>query len=164
MELGHNAELSMTTCQLAEQYQVGQPLGFYHMHPWWIRSCRIIMHVLLSVAIIVLLFVLILLAIFFYQYLTLPEDQLVDLRWRLLFALPGLTIGLVGCAAFLMLRQIFAQRIPTSLLVCTEGILEIRPKTVDVTRWDEVKGTLQGPGMGEKRRYTLVRSPSNICS
>jgi hypothetical protein len=36
-------------------------------------------------------------------------------------------------------------------------VLEIRPKGVDVTRWNEVKGTLRGSEVEGRKRYKLSR-------
>jgi len=158
LEPRQKAELPMTTYQLAEQYRVGLPIALYNMQTWWIRFCQVIRRVLLGIVICAVLFLLVVVALFLYQYLIVFDGQVPDLQERLLLSLPGTIIGLFGCVECMMVRYMLAQRVPASLLVCTDGLLEIRPKEVNVTRWDEVKGTLQGPGLAKRKSYKLHRS------
>jgi hypothetical protein len=143
LEPGQRAELSMTTYHLAEQYRVGSPIALYNMQPWWIRFCQVIRRILLGTVMCAVLFVLVVVALFFYQYLIVFGGQMPDLQDRLLLSLPGFINGLLGCGACMITRDIIAQMVPASFLVCTEGLLKILPKQVDVTCWDEVRGTLQ---------------------
>src|SRR3981081_3855767 len=66
LEPGQRAELSMTTYQLAEQYRVGSPIALYNMQPWWIHFYQVIRRVLLGTVICAVLFVLVVVALFFY--------------------------------------------------------------------------------------------------
>ncbi len=157
MEPGQRAELPMTTYYLAEHYRVGQPLALYSMHPWWVRFCFVCRQVLLGAVICAVLFVLVVVALSLSQYLTEGRVQGEDLQWRFILALPGFIGGLIGGVEAMLLRYIIGQKVPTSLLLCTEGLLAIHPKEVDVTHWNEVRGGLQGPGFGKKKRYTLER-------
>ena len=157
LEPGERAELSMTTYQLAEQYRVGSPIALYNMQLWWVRCCQVIQRILLGTVICAVLFVLVALALFFYQYLIVFGGHIPDLQERLLLSLPGTINGLLGCVGCMIARDIIAKRVPASFLVCTEGLLKILPKQVDVTRWDEVRGTLHGPGLAKRKSYKLYR-------
>lgn len=57
----------------------------------------------------------------------------------------------------MIFRNIIAQQVPASFLVCTEGLLKMDPKQVDVTHWDEIKEPLQGTGVGKSKRYQINR-------
>ncbi len=157
LEPEQRAKFSSLTYQLAEQYHVGLPLALYNMQPQWIRIFQVLRRVLLGVVIGTVLFLLIVVVLFSYQYLVVFAGQIPDLHARLLLSLPGTVNGLLGCIACMIFRNIIAQQVPASFLVCTEGALKIYPKQVDVTRWDEVKEPLQGPGLGKKKRYDLYR-------
>ena len=154
MESIQRAEFPVTTYQLAEQYQVGQPLALHNMHSWWVRILRAFSHVLLGAVICMIFFMLILFAILLSQVI---EGQIANLPLRLMVGLPGIITGLIACIGCLIMRNIIARRIPTSFLVYTGGLLEIRPKEVDVTHWDEVIEILQVSRLGEKKRYTFSR-------
>ncbi|MBA2677071.1 MAG: hypothetical protein H0U76_01525 [Ktedonobacteraceae bacterium] len=157
MEPGPKAELPSTAYHLAERYRVGQPLALYTMHPWWVRFCAVCRQILLGVVICAVLFVLVVVALFLFQYLIGVFDQGDELQSRLTFGLPGIIIGLMGCVEAMVMRSMIGQKVPISLLLCTEGLLAIHPKKVEVTHWNEVRGDLQGPGFGKKKRYTLQR-------
>ena len=85
----------------------------------------------------------------------LPEIQdMSDLQIRGLMAFGGLIPNLLLCVG---IRSIISQNLPLSLLVCTKGILAIRPKEVDVTYWTEVNGDLDRLELGKRTRYSLFR-------
>lgn len=147
-------DLPFTTYRLAEQYQIGQLLALYRMHPWWVRFCRIITHILLILAIGVVLFLLMLLALFLFFIL---HNQTLDWRGKTFLALPGLICGFMGVVGSLIARNMITRKIPATLLVCTEGLLMLYPKTIDVTYWSEVRGILQGSEPGESKKYKLNR-------
>lgn len=147
----------MTTYQLAEQYHAGSPIALYNMQPWWIHFYQVIRRILLGTVICAMLFIIVMVALFFYQYLVVFGSQIPDLQERLILSLPGIVIGLLGCGACLIFRNIIAQKVPASFLVCTDGLLEIHPKQVDVTRWDEMRGPLQELGLGKRKSYKLYR-------
>lgn len=157
MEPRQRVRLSIATYHLAEQYHLGLPSALYNMQPWWIRFYQIIGRVLLGTVICAVLFLVVVVALSFYQYLVVFGGQVPDLQERLILSLPGTFIGVFGCIGCMVIRSMIAQRVPVSLLVCTEGLLEIRPQQVDVTRWEEVRGFLQGPKLGKKKRYQLNR-------
>ncbi len=152
-----NKRIFMESVQRTELYQVGQLLALYNMQPWWIRFCRVIRRVLLGIVIFVVFFLLVIVALFLYQYLIVFDGQVPDLQERLILSLPGFISDLLSCVGCMIVRNMFAQRVPASLLVCTEGLLEVRPKQIDVTRWDEIRGTLQGPGLAKRKSYKLHR-------
>ncbi|GCE12015.1 DUF6585 family protein [Tengunoibacter tsumagoiensis] len=153
MEPGQQNDLSMTTHDLAEQYQVGQPLARYTMFPQWIRFWQVYRRLLLD---FIIFSILIALAIVLLFLAPLFQGQIGDLQFRLLLGLAGIISGLIGCVNWLLKRNMIAQSIPTSLLVCTKGLLAISLKAVDVTLWDEVIGTLQIE-TGKRKRYKLQR-------
>jgi len=150
-------ELPLAMYQLSEQYHAGSPIALYNMQPQWVHLYQTIRRVLLGIVICAIVFMLVGIALFFYQYLIVFAGKIPDLEERLILSLPGIIIGLFGCGACITIREIITQKIPTSLLVCTEGLLEIHPKQVDVTRWDEVSEPLQEIGLGKRRNYKLYR-------
>ncbi len=170
MEAERRTELPFATDQLVEQFQLGQPLALYNMHLQWIRFCQVIKQVLLGIIICMILFTLVLMTIFLYQYLTLltqhpanlPDrivlaDQFADLRWRFIISTPALITSLLGCVGCMIGRYMIAQNIPVTLLVCTEGLLEMRPKEVAITHWNEIRGMLKESGSGKRKSYQLAR-------
>lgn len=157
MEAKQRTELSTIPSQLAEQHRVGSPIALYQMQPWWIHFYQVVRRVLLGTVLCAVLFLLVVVALFFYQYLIVFGGHIPDLQERLMLSLPGTVIGLLGCGACLLIRDLIAQKVPASFLVCTEGLLEIHPKQVDVTRWNEIRGPLQESGSGTKKSYKLHR-------
>jgi hypothetical protein len=157
LEPGQRAELSMATYQLAEQYRVGSPIALYNMQLRWVRFWQVFRRILLGMVICAVLYVLVVVALFFYQYLIVFGGHIPDLQERLIWSLPGIVSTLITFFWCMMIRNTIVQMIPASFLVCTEGLLEIRPKQVDVTRWDEVRGTLHGPGLAKRKSYKLYR-------
>lgn len=157
LEAGHRADLLMRIYQLAEQYHVGSPLELYNMQPTWIHFCQMLRRVLLGAAICMMLFIVVVIALFLYQYFIVYRGQMPDLQERVILGLPGIIIGLLGSSICLMIRAIIVQIIPASLLICTEGLLEIRPNQIRVTFWNEVNGSLQECRSGTRRSYKLYR-------
>ncbi len=154
MESGQRVKFPLAMEQLAEQYRVGQPLALYNMHPRWLHFWKVFRHGLLGMVIFVAIVLLVSQTIFLHQLFT---GQIPYLQTRLILDLTGTSIGLMGCVTWLSMRHMIAQSLPTSILVCTEGLLEIRPKGVEVTRWDEVKWLHQETRLGKKKHYTLYR-------
>jgi hypothetical protein len=160
LEPGERAELSVTTYQLAEQYRVGSPIALYNMQLRWVRFWQVFRRILLGMVICEVLFFVVVVALFFYQYLIVFGGQIPDLQERLLLSFPGFFNGLLSGVFCMISRDIIAKGVPASFLVCTEGLLEIHPKQVDVTRWDEVRevrGPLPEPGLGKRKSYKLYR-------
>lgn len=157
MEPRQRKELSVTSYHLAEQYRIGLPIAFYDMRPEWIRFFQVIRCVLLSAIIGAVLFFLAIITLFFYQYLVVFNHQIPGLEEKLILSFPGTIIGLIGCIECIVVRSMLIRRVPASILVCTEGLLEILPKEVDVTRWDEIQGPLQEPGLEKRKHYKLYR-------
>lgn len=158
MEPGQRSEFSPTTCQLAEQYRMGKPIALYNMQLRWIRFYQMLRRVLLGTVVGAILFLVVVIALFFSEYLIVFAGHVPDLQERLLLSLPGTIIGLLGCGECLVMREMIARRVPAAFLVCTEGLLEIRPGQVDVTRWDEIRGPLQESRAGKRKRYKLSRT------
>jgi hypothetical protein len=154
-------EPSQIFAQLAEQYHMGSPIELYPMKSWVIHFYQVVRRMLLGTVICALLFLMGIVALFFYQYLMVFGGHIPDLGDRLLFGLPGITIGLLGCGTCLLASKVIAQKIPTSLLVCTEGLLELSPKQVHVTHWSEIKKPLLEYKKGKRKVYTIYRSPRN---
>lgn len=157
LESEQRATASSLTYQLAEQYHMGLPIELYHMQPQWIRFCRVIQSVVLGAVICVALFLLIIIIFFFYQYLIVYAGHIPDLQTRLTLGLPGVISGSIGGIGCLLIRNTITQRVPASLLICTEGLLEIYPKRVVVTRWNEVNGLSRGLKSGKRKVYQLSR-------
>lgn len=170
MEAEPGAELPLITYQLAEQYQLGQPLALFTMPPRWVHSFQIIKCALLCLVIGLALYVLVFDALFLSQYLILfshppsnvaeqirLQEQVADLSWRFMLSLPGMIIAMIGCIAFILVRSMLVRELPASLLVCSEGLLEIRPGETGVTRWNEVRGTLQETPLRKSKKYKLDR-------
>jgi hypothetical protein len=150
VEAGSKAELPATTYHLAEQYHVGQPLALHTMRPGWKRFWLVFANILLGAAICAVLGLLANVAFFLFQEI---EGQDPDE----LLMLVSVTLILLGCAACMVYRGLIVRNAPVSLLVCTEGMLKIRPKEVDVTRWDEVRGTLHELRLEGRMIYRLDR-------
>jgi len=156
LESGQRAQFSTQTHQLAEQYHMGSPIGLYNMQPRWIRIYQMLQRVLLGVVICTALFLLTIAIFFFYQYLLAFANQIPDISEKLMLSLPGIVTGLIGCIGCIIMRNIIAQRVPASFLVCTEGLLEMYPGQIVVTRWAEVEELLQG-FRSKKKVYQLIR-------
>lgn len=151
MELKQTEELPVSMYRMAEQYQIGKPVALYNMRPLALRLYRILDRFMWGSFFFVVLFLLVLFGLFFYQYLplllqnptsiaerTLLEDQVLEMRLRVLLALPGVFIGCMSWVMFVIQRRMITQAYPMSFLVGMEGMLRICPKEIDVTRWDEV--------------------------
>jgi hypothetical protein len=154
MESRQEVEHPRIMDQLAEQHQVGQPLALYNIHPQWKRTINLINRFSLIITVCAVLFVLVVFSIFFYQVI---ENQIVDVQGRLLMSLPGTIVGLLGCGQLMFARYMITQWLPISCLVCTEGLLVISRKKVEVTHWNEVRGFLEVPGSGKRKSYRLYR-------
>lgn len=157
MEARHRADLLLRSYQLAEQYHVGSPLELYHMQPRWIHFCQMLRRVCLGAALCMMLLIVVVLGLFLYQYVIIYRGQMPDLQERFLLGFPGIMMGGLGSGIGLVMREVIARRVPTSLLICTEGFLEIRPNQISVTFWNEVKGSLQEYRSGTRRSYKLYR-------
>jgi hypothetical protein len=140
--------------QLAEQHGVGLPLALYNIKPQWTRFLNFINRFLLICVLCAVLFVLTVFSIFLNQVM---ERQIVDVQWRLTISFPGTIVGLFGCGYCMFIRYMITQRFPRSVLVCTEGLLVISLKKVEVTHWDEVRRLLEVPEFGKRKSYMLSR-------
>lgn len=156
MDAEHQTTLPSRMDHLAELYQMGQPLAVFNTQPRLQRYYRLEKQLLLGFVILTAFCMLLVLFLYAYQYIVLVVQKPTDAAdmsayeqqfstWQsnffisMLISFPS---GLMGCASMLWRRHIVAWEVPVSFLLCTSGIVEIRPKGISLTRWEEVKSSL----------------------
>jgi len=149
----HVSAISLEAYRMGADFQVGLPLAFYTVRPQVIRRYQRWNLVMLIGAIC--LFLAGLLAVL-YQAMLL-EKQVTHTPNALIESLLPLTLGFIqGLGAIAQMRLV-ARMLPVSVLVCTEGLLLIRPKKVDVTRWEEVTALCSMQETARGKKYMLSR-------
>lgn len=81
---------------------------------------------------------------------TTPEDNGI----AFISLLKGIFFSILYVVFDIFLQNAIKHYIPTSFLVCSEGLLTIRPKGVEVTRWNEVNG-IYNVSTSSERKYML---------
>lgn len=157
--------LPVAMYQLAEQHQAGQPLALYNTHVFMLRLIRlykIICYIAITACIFAFVaeFITLLLSVTQLQILHSHdplEEQRIYLQNIVINNLFPLVLSLIVGIGIVVNIRMVARYFPTSILACTEGLLMICPKEVEVTRWDEITSILSIPGITRRKSYMLSR-------
>lgn len=165
----HTPAISIEAYQLVEEYQVGLPLALYNMRPKALRIYKWYSRIMLVGGFGLLLEGVIGALVTLYQLLPLSsqhptgpygalelDEQISHLQNQLIEDLIPLMLGFMYSVGAIVQKRIIARGLPVYVLVCTEGLLRVDPKKVDVTRWEEVTGFYKMPGT-RKKSYRLMR-------
>lgn len=169
VQSGQPPVISTEAFQLAEEYQVGQPLACHTTRLQVLRTYKWYSRIMLIGAMGLFLIGLIILLVTLSHLLLLNSQHPIDfsealkrdtqisyLRNQLIEDLIPVLLGFIyGVGAIVQIRLI-AHGFPASVFVCTEGFLLVRPQKVDVTRWNEVTDFQRVPGT-RKKKYRLNR-------
>ncbi|MBA2681765.1 MAG: hypothetical protein H0U76_25640 [Ktedonobacteraceae bacterium] len=163
-------ELPPETYQWGEDYELGCPLAVYNTRERVLRRYKMLNRLMLGTAIGVFLIGLMAVLVYAYQLQLLKsqhpltihdalllQTQTFHIQDALIESLIPLFLGFLYAVGALVQMRIVARGLPASLLVYTGGLLEVCPKKVDVTRWEDVTGLLRVPGMKKRKSYRLSR-------
>ncbi|GCE23569.1 hypothetical protein [Dictyobacter kobayashii] len=148
-------ELPEEAYRFAEDAQVGFPLHLYKMRPLALSMYKWILIMSIAGAILGIAVGFIGLFIFLYRWFIPPWESFVYYASTSIF-LPWF-IGLLFSGYAIALKSLYKSGLPISVLVCSKGLLVIRPKGVEVTRWNEVNYVVKFSG-GRSRQIILGRS------
>ncbi|GCE25308.1 hypothetical protein KDA_07920 [Dictyobacter alpinus] len=149
------SELSEEAYRFAEDAQVGSPLRLYKMRSLALSMYKWILITSIVGAILGIAVGFIGLFIFLYRWF-IPPWESFDYYAPMGIFLPWL-IGLMCSGYAIALKGMYKRGLPMSVLVCSKGLLVIRPRGVEVTWWNEVNYIVNFSD-GNRRKIILGRS------
>ncbi|WP_162005410.1 hypothetical protein [Dictyobacter vulcani] len=148
------SEIPEEAYRFAEDAQVGFPLRLYKMQQRALSMYQWMLIMSIAGAILGIAVGFIGLFIFLYRFIP-PWESFVYYAPTGIF-LPWFT-GLAFSGYAIALKWLYKRGLPISVLVCSKGLLVIRPKGVEITQWNEVNYVVKFSD-GYSRKIILGRS------